>query len=539
MEQTIHRTDMLTIAKLVAREKGIDIVQILEALECAIEKAAASRYGADFDIRAHIDRETGAANLARYTEVVENEDDVEDEMKQVPKVVAKVSHPDLAVGEFIIEPLPPLEFGRIAAQTAKQVIVQKVREAEQEKQYEEYKDRIGQIIVGTVKRAEYSTVTVDLGIGEAVVRATELIGREQFRRGDRLKAYILDVRREQRGPQIFLSRAHPNFLCELFKQEVPEIEEGTIEILRAVREPGSRAKICVRSNDSSLDPVGSCVGMRGSRVQAVVSELGGEKIDILEYAENLQTMVKKALQPAEIARVIINEEEKKVEVVVPEDQLSLAIGRRGQNVRLASKLLEVDLDIITQEVEQQRREAEYSKRSALFTEVLKIDELTARLLVTEGYISVEDIALVPLEELKEVKDLDEKLLEKIHADALKFIAKKEKDIEKSLAKMEVKQDLIDFLGDAVDSILVLGENKIKALEDLADLSSDELVEILKVQGITGEEADNIIMAARQSAGWFEDDDQQQNEDGAGDDGAGDDGAGDDAGDDAGGETQKD
>ena len=503
MEQVGSRTDMLTIADTVARAKGIDKEQVLEALESAIQKAAVSRYGLEFDIRATINRITGAIELARYTEIVESDDEVENEMTQVPLEVAKISHPDLRVGAFIIEELPPLEFGRIAAQNAKQVIVQKVRDAERDRQFEDYKDRIGEIVIGTVKRSEYNTVTVDLGMSEAVLRRDDLIGREQFRRGDRVRAYISDVRREQRGPQIFLSRTHPQFLVALFKLEVPELEAGTIQITRVSRDPGSRAKICVKAHEHDIDPVGSCVGMRGSRVQAVVTELLGEKIDIIEDNDNEQALIKKALQPAEVSRVIIDETTGKVEVVVPEDQLSLAIGRRGQNVRLASQLVGRDLDISTEAQEQERREAQYVERSKVFKEIFGLDDVMSRLLVTEGFTSVEDLAEIALEELEEIAGLTATLASELHAKAKAHLADEEKAMTDAIKALKIQQDLLDFLGES-PAVISLGKADVKSLEDLADLASDELSEILVEMGITEDEAANIIMQARETAGWFDD-----------------------------------
>ena len=503
MEQVGNRTDMLTIADTVARAKGIDKDQVLEALESAIQKAAVSRYGLEFDIRATINRITGAIELARYTEIVESDDEVENEMTQVPLDVAKISHPDLEVGAFIIEELPPLEFGRIAAQTAKQVIVQKVRDAERDRQFEDYKDRIGEIVIGTVKRSEYNTVTVDLGMSEAVLRRDDLIGREQFRRGDRVRAYISDVRREQRGPQIFLSRTHPQFLVALFKLEVPELEDGTIQITKVSRDPGSRAKICVKAEGHDIDPVGSCVGMRGNRVQAVVTELLGEKIDIIQDSDSEQALIKKALQPAEVSRVIIDEITGKVEVVVPEDQLSLAIGRRGQNVRLASQLVGRDLDILTETQEQERRETQYAERSKVFKEIFGLDDVMSRLLVTEGFTSVEDLAEIALEELEEVGGLTATLASELHTKAKEHLANEEKAMTDAIKALKIQQDLLDFLGES-PAVISLGKADVKSLEDLADLASDELSEILIDMGITEDEAANIIMQARETAGWFDD-----------------------------------
>lgn len=501
-----NRTDMLTIASTVAREKGIEVSQVIEALESAIQRAATSKYGLEFDIRAKINRENGYVDLARYTEIVATEDDMENDMTQITLAGAKISHPNLNVGEFIIDELPPIEFGRIAAQTAKQVIVQKVRDAERDKQYNDYKDRVGDIVSGTVKRVEYNNITIDLGMAEAVMMRDESIGRENLRRGDNVRAYLYDVRREQRGPQIFVSRTHPEFLVALFRQEVPEIEEGTIEILSVARDPGSRAKICVRSNESGMDPVGSCVGMRGSRVQQVVSELIGEKIDIIEYTEATESLVKKALQPAQVSQVIIDDTSEKVEVVVDESQLSLAIGRRGQNVRLASKMLKMDLDLITEQESQKRNEEKYKVRSEIFKSILGADDVMALLLVKEGFTSVEEFAVITVEELMEIEGINEATAKSLQENAKKHIENETKQVEKTINELNVEKDLVDFLGGGI-AIVKLAENNIKTLDDLADLSSDELTEFLTELGITEDESANIILQARQSAGWFDEDEQ--------------------------------
>lgn len=501
-----NRTDMLTIASTVAREKGIEVSQVIEALESAIQRAATSKYGLEFDIRAKINRENGYVDLARYTEIVATEDDMENDMTQITLAGAKISHPNLNVGEFIIDELPPIEFGRIAAQTAKQVIVQKVRDAERDKQYNDYKDRVGDIVSGTVKRVEYNNITIDLGMAEAVMMRDESIGRENLRRGDNVRAYLYDVRREQRGPQIFVSRTHPEFLVALFRQEVPEIEEGTIEILSVARDPGSRAKICVRSNESGMDPVGSCVGMRGSRVQQVVSELIGEKIDIIEYTEATESLVKKALQPAQVSQVIIDDTSEKVEVVVDESQLSLAIGRRGQNVRLASKMLKMDLDLITEQESQKRNEEKYKVRSEIFKSILGADDVMALLLVKEGFTSVEEFAVITVEELMEIEGINEATAKSLQENAKKHIENETKQVEKTINELNVEKDLVDFLGGGI-AIVKLAENNIKKLDDLADLSSDELTEFLTELGITEDESANIILQARQSAGWFDEDEQ--------------------------------
>lgn len=500
MEQ---KTDMLAIANMVAREKGINEEDVLGALEAAICKAAASRYGMEYDIRAHINRTTGAVELARYTEIVESDDIVEDEMKQIPVELSKVSHPDLDIGAFIIEELPPIEFGRIAAQTAKQVIVQRVRDAERDQEYNAYKDKIGHIVTGTVKRTDYNTIGIELGHAEAIMRREESIHNEQFRRGDTVRAYIFDVRREQRGPQILVSRTHPEFLKALFKNEVPEIEEGIIDILGVARAPGSRAKICVRANEIGVDPVGTCVGMRGSRVQQVVGELAGEKIDIIEFTEDTKTLVKRALQPAEISQVVIEDDADSVEVVVNEDQLSLAIGRGGQNVRLASQMLRMDLDIITEEEYQKRTNEKYAGRVQLFVDALGLDDLMARLLVAEGFVGIEDIAYITTQELAEVEGISDDLATTLIQKAKDHIKAEEEAVAKSLETLGIADDLLEFLGASV-AVVKLGENDVKTLEDLADLASGELQEILSDLGITEEEAANIILQARESAGWFAD-----------------------------------
>jgi len=505
MEQS-NRTDMLTVASTVAREKGIDLSQVLEALEIAIQKAAGSKYGLEFDIRAKINRENGYVDLARYTEIVASEEYLENDMTQITLAGAKVSHPHLSIGEFIIDELPPIEFGRIAAQTAKQVIVQKVRDVERDKQYNDYKDRVGEIVLGTVKRVEYNNITIDLGMAEAVMTRDESIGRENLRRGDSVRAYLYDVRREQRGPQIFVSRTHPEFLVALFRQEVPEIEEGTIEILAVARDPGSRAKICVRSNETGIDPVGSCVGMRGSRVQQVVSELIGEKIDIIEYIESNEALVKKALQPAQVSQVIIDDISGKVEVVVDESQLSLAIGRRGQNVRLASKMLKLDLDIISEQESQKRNEEKYKVRSEIFKSILDVDDVMALLLVKEGFTSVEEFAVITVEELMEIKGINEATAKSLQENAKKHIENETKQVEKTINELNIEKNLVDFLGGGI-AIVKLAENNIKTLDDLADLSSDELTEFLVELGITEDESANIILQARQTAGWFDEDEQ--------------------------------
>ena len=404
MAVSANRLELLQIADAVAREKSIDRTIVVTAMEDAIAKAARSRYGAETDVHAEINPKTGELRLARHMLVVDN---VENPSNQISVDDAKKRNPAAQVGDTIADALPPLEYGRIAAQSAKQVIVQKVREAERDRQYQEYKDRIGDIVNGIVKRVEYGNVVVDLGRGEAIVRRDEMLPRETLRNGDRVRAYIYDVRREPRGPQIFLSRTHPQFMAKLFAQEVPEIYDGIVEVKAVARDPGSRAKIAVISRDSSVDPVGACVGMRGSRVQAVVNELQGEKIDIIPWSPDIATFVVNALAPAEVAKVVLDEDRERIEVVVPDAQLSLAIGRRGQNVRLASQLTGWDIDILTEQEESERRQAEFQTRTKMFMEALDLDEVVGQLLASEGFGSVEELAMVDEKELASIEGFDE------------------------------------------------------------------------------------------------------------------------------------
>jgi N utilization substance protein A len=492
--------DLLQIAEAVAREKNIEREEVLEALEQAYQKAGRGKYGHEKDIRAFIDRKSGEVVLKRYTEIVE--ETVENEMTQLPVKIAQRVQPGIKAGEFLIEELPPIDFGRISAQTAKQVIVSRVREAERKKQFNEFKDRVGEIINGTVKRTEYGNLMVDLGRAEALLRRDELIQRESFRNGDRVRAFIYDVREELRGPQIFLSRTHPNFLAKLFAQEVPEIYDGIIEIKAVARDPGSRAKMAVISRDSSIDPVGACVGMRGSRVQAVVQELQGERIDIIPWSPDPATFVVNALAPAEVSKVVLDEENRRIEVVVPDDQLSLAIGRRGQNVRLASQLTRWDIDILTEAIESERRQEEFRRRSGLFVEALDVDDVIAGLLVTEGFSSIEELAMVPLEEMSDIEGFDEAVAGELKRRAEVFLEKR--DVEREAMRRELGvEDAVAEIGQFNPGQLVkLGEKGIKTLDDLADLASDELIEILGDDAPDEETANAVIMAARQH--WFAD-----------------------------------
>jgi len=503
------RPELLQVAETVARDKSIERDEVLEAMEQAIEKAGRSKYGHEHDIRARIDRTSGAISLARYVEVVETADEIENEITQVDLAKVQRKKPDAQPGEFLVDELPPVDFGRIAAQTAKQVIVQKVREAERSRQYDEYKDRVGEIVNGIVKRIEYGNIVVDLGRAEAMLRRDESIPREHANNGDRVRAYIVDVREETRGPQIFLSRTHPEFMAKLFAQEVPEIYDGIIEIKSVARDPGSRAKIAVMSHDSSLDPVGPCIGMRGSRVQAVVGELQGEKIDIIQWSPDPATFIVNALAPAEVAKVVLDEEKNKIEVVVPDDQLSLAIGRRGQNVRLASQLSGWDIDILTEEKESERRTKEFQDRSQNFVEALDVDDVIAHLLVTEGFSLIEEVAFVPVDDLTEIEGFDEEVATELRARARNYLAVRDEELEKRRLDLGVDNDMAEVTGVTPSMMVTLGEVGLKTRDDLADLAGDELIEILGEGSLSLDKANDIIMAAR--AHWFADEETADEE----------------------------
>jgi N utilization substance protein A len=498
MDNAIARPELLLVADAVAREKSIEREEVLEAMEQAIQKAGRAKYGHEKDIRATIDRKTGDVRLSRWTEAVET---VENEETQIPWHIARKFQPDIEVGGFIVDPLPPIDFGRIAAQTAKQVIVQRVREYERKRQFDEFKDRVGEIVNGTVKRTEFGNLMVEIGRAEALLRRDELIPRESFRNGDRVRAYIYDVREEPRGPQIFLSRTHPGFLAKLFAQEVPEIYDGIIEIRAVARDPGSRAKMAVISRDSSIDPVGACVGMRGSRVQAVVQELQGEKIDIIPWSPQAATFVVNALAPAEVTKVVMDEEAGRVEVVVPDDQLSLAIGRRGQNVRLASHLTRWDIDILTEAEESERRQEEVRRRSELFVEALFVDEMFARLLVTEGFSTVEEIAYAPIEELASIEGIDEEQAAELARRGQAFLDRRDAELTEQSQALGVSDEVAAIAELSPAMLVALGEKGVKSLDDLADLASDELIEIVGAEAMDEKTANEIIMAAR--AHWFD------------------------------------
>ena len=512
-----NRLELLQIADAVAREKSIDKAVVIHAMEEAMQRAAKSRYGTENEIRVEIDPKTGETHISRYLHVV---DLVDNDKIEISIQDARRRNPAAQVGDIIAETLPPIEFSRIATQAAKQVIVQKVRDAERERQYDEYKDRIGEIVHGTVKRVEFGSVVVDFGRAEGVVRRDEMIPRESFRNGDRIRAYIYDVRRETRGPQIFLSRTHPQFMARLFAQEVPEIYDGIIEIRAVARDPGSRAKIAVISKDSSIDPVGACVGMRGVRVQAVVQELQGERIDIIPWNSDPATFIVNALAPAEVSKVVLDEETRRVEVVVPDDQLSLAIGRRGQNVRLGSQLTGWQIDILTEQEESERRQKEFAERTQLFMEALDVDETIAQLLASEGFASVEDVAYVPGHELAEIEGFDEDTAQELQTRAVGYIEEKNAALDAKRRELGVDDDVAGVEGLSLPMLVSLGENGIKTLEDLAGCASDDLLgyvenkgnERVRVPGaldgfdLAAEEVNDIIMKARVKAGWVKEED---------------------------------
>ena len=508
-----NKLELLQIADAVAREKGIEMDIVLSAMADAIQKAAKARYGQENDIRVDIDAKTGETKLLRVVTVVGL---VENDDTEISLAIAQRDNPQAKLGDEVIDELPPVEFGRIATQAAKQVIVQRVREAERERQYEEFKDRVGEIINGVVKRVEYGNAVLDLGRSEAVVRRDNLIPREVFRPGDRIRAYIQNVRREQRGPQVILSRTDPAFMSKLFMQEVPEIYDGVIEVRAVARDPGSRAKIGVISNDPGIDPVGACVGMRGSRVQAVVNELQGEKVDIIPWSPDPAAFIVNALAPAEVTKVVLDEDVQRIEVVVPDEQLSLAIGRRGQNVRLASQLTGWDIDIMTEAQESERRQTEFAERTALFMDALDVDEMIAQLLASEGFATVEEVAYVPVEEITYIEGFDEETGQEIQNRARDHLDRENEKLDAQRKEMGVGDDLAAMEGLTPAMLVRLGENDIKSLEDFAGCVTDDLtgwfetVERRRVRqegildgfDINAEEAENMIMAARVEAGWI-------------------------------------
>jgi N utilization substance protein A len=509
-----NKLEIVQIARAVAAEKMIDESIVIEAIEEAIQKAARSRYGAELDIHCDINSKTGEMRLTSRTTVVE---EVENDTHQLTLEQAQKRDATAVIGTIYEEELPPIEFGRVASQTAKQVITQKVREAERRRQFEEYKDRVGEIVNGIVKRVEYGNVIIELGKAEAIIRRSDGIPRESLQLNDRVRAYIYDVREEVRGPQIFLSRSHPDFMAALFAQEVPEVYEGVIEIARVARDPGSRAKIAVISNDSSIDPVGACVGMRGSRVQAVVNELAGEKIDIIPWNPDPATFIVNALQPAEVAKVVLDEESQRIEVVVPDEQLSLAIGRRGQNVRLASQLTGWAIDILTEEEESERRQKEFAERTALFMEALDVDEVIAQLLATEGFADMNDLAFADLDEIAVIEGFDDDTASEIQTRAREFLDKKSAEQDAKRTELGVEDEVMELDGVDLPMAVRLGEHDVKTVEDVAGLTPDDLrgwyetrdgervrePGMLDGMDVSAEAAERLIMRARVAAGWIE------------------------------------
>jgi N utilization substance protein A len=512
-----NRLELLQIADAVAREKGIEKEVVIEAIEDALQKAARARYGAEHDIRVKIDTKTGETTQKRVIEVVPDDFELEGEIGKVQLSSAKRTWRDAEVGKIYEESLPPFEIGRVQTQMARQVVMHKVREAERERQYDEYKDRAGEIVNGSVKRVEYGNVIVDLGRGEGIMRRDQSIPRENFNVGDRIRAYIYDVRRETKGPQIMLSRAHGGFMAKLFAQEVPEVYDGVIEIRAVARDPGSRAKMAVISNDSSIDPVGACVGMRGSRVQAVVAELQGEKIDIIQWSEDEATFIVNGLAPAEVSKVVMDEEDERVEVVVPDEQLSLAIGRRGQNVRLASQLTGWQIDIMTESQESERRQKQFAEATALFQEALDVDEVIAQLLVTEGFATVEDVAYVEPHEIAAIEGFDDETADELQTRAREFLDKEAAALDAKRVELGVEDGLLEIEGVTLPVAVALGEGDVKSVEDLAGLIPDDLrgwfetkdgervreAGILDSFNLSPEDAEALIMRARIVMGWVE------------------------------------
>lgn len=518
-----NRLELLSIADAVAREKSIDREIVIEAIEEAIQKGAKSRYGAHHDIRAKIDHKTGELSLTRHVTIVADDWQPEDELEEFnDSAMVRLSDaakrdPEAEVGKEYVEVLPPFEFGRVQTQMARQVVTGKVREAERANQYEEFKDRVGEIVNGTVKRVEYGNTIVDLGRGEGIMRRDQSIPREVFNIGDRVRTYIYDVRPEAKGPQVMLSRAHPGFMAKLFAQEVPEVYDGVIEIRAAARDSGSRAKMAVLSNDSSIDPVGACVGMRGSRVQAVVAELQGEKIDIIQWNDDEPTFIVNALAPAEVSKVVLDEEADRVEVVVPDEQLSLAIGRRGQNVRLASQLTGWQIDIITESQDSERRQREFAERTSLFQDALDVDETIAQLLVTEGFATVEDLAFVEPYEIAEIEGFDEDTAEELQTRAREHLDRLAAELDAKRVALGVEDGVLDVPGVTGAMAVALGEGGVKTVEDLADLATDEirggyevkngervkLAGVLESFNLSQEDAEMLILQARVAAGWID------------------------------------
>lgn len=514
-----NKLELLQIARAVADEKSIPKEVVLGAIEEAIQKAAKMRYGSELDIRAKLDPETGDQSLRRVITVTED-DEIENDSTQINLTTAKMDYPDAVIGFEISTPLPPLEFGRVQAQMSKQIIMGKIREAERARQFVEFKDRVGEIINGIVKRVEYGHIIVDLGRAEGVIRRDQALPRENVKGGDRIRAYIMDVREEPRGSQIFLSRAHPQFMAQLFSQEVPEVYEGIIQIVAVARDPGSRAKIAVHSNDGAIDPVGACVGMRGSRVQAVVNELQGERIDIIPFTEDAATFIVNALQPAEVAKVVIDEANDRIEVVVPDEQLSLAIGRRGQNVRLASQLSGWAIDILTEEQESERRQVEFKERSELFMVGLDVDEMIAQLLVSEGFETMEEVGYVAIDDLTSIEGFDAETAEELQTRAREYLEKIAIEQDEKRRAAGVHDNVLEIEGVTLPMAVKFGENEVLSVEDVAGLVPDDLRGYTEVKNgekvhedgmleefkLSEENATSLIMRARVKAGWIDESD---------------------------------
>ncbi|MBR3676135.1 MAG: transcription termination/antitermination protein NusA [Alphaproteobacteria bacterium] len=513
--ENMPRPEIVAVADTVARDKNIDKEDVFVAMEVAIQKAGRTKYGMEHDVRVHIDRKNGAISLSRYREVVADDAVIENEAAQIPLKIAKTYDKKYKVGDFIIDPLPPIDFGRIAAQTARQVIMQKVREAERNKQFEEYKEKVGTIINGTVKKVEQnsygniSSIVLDIGNknDEAILRYNEIIPREKFKNGDRVRAYVLDVRRETKGPQIFLSRTCPEFMAKLFTQEVPEIYDGVVQIMGVARDPGSKAKIAVKANDKTIDPVGACVGLRGIRVQAVVTELQGEKIDIVQYSDDKAQYIVNALAPAEVTKVVLDEENNRIEVVVSDEEFSKAIGRHGQNVKLASQLLGANIDVLTEEQEQERRSNENKVRTQRFMEALDVDDMIAHLLVAEGFTTIDEVAYVAQSELAEIEGFDEDIAAELQNRAKEFIAQRDKEFNAKSKALKIDDSMKSVSGLEPEMIITLAEKGVKNIDDLADLAADELIEMLGEDVISENEANEIIMSAREH--WFADENKDE------------------------------
>jgi len=494
----VGNQEILQVADAVSREKGLDRESVIEALEQAIQVAGRRKYGHEMHIVAHIDRKTGSIELLREREVV---DVVENPSAEISLEDAKERDASLELEGKVYDPLPPIDFGRVVAQTAKQVIIQKVRDAEREQQFEEFKDRKGEIISGEVKRVEYGNVVIDLGRGEAVVPRNQCIPREVFRKGDRIRAYIADVNRERSGSQVLLSRIHPQFVAKLFAQEVPEVYDGIIEIKAVARDPGSRAKVCVSCNEPGIDPVGSCVGVRGSRVQAVINELHGERIDIIEWTPDPASLVVTALSPAEVAKVVIDEDKHRIEVVVPDDQQSIAIGRRGQNVRLASEVVGWDIDILTEEDESNRRAEEFNRASNLFIDTLNVDDVIGQLLASEGFMTLSELIDASVDEVASVEGFDEDIAEELQARAREYMENREANLAEQIKEKGLEPEMAALPHLMPDMVDLLAEHGIKTRDDLGDLSRDEFEEIIPNSNLSHAQIDEMIMAAR--AHWFE------------------------------------